>query len=126
MVIGTLCTSVVARIKITYDGGSSSVFNSALNAAGESMCTSSMMYTLYRPSLGGYSTSPISSRISSTRLFDAASISMTFMEFPAAIAAHDAQEPQGLPSSNGCSQLTAAAKILATVVLPVPRVPVNR
>ena len=32
---------------------------------------------------------------------------------------------QGLPST-GCSQLTARARILAQVVLPVPRVPVKR
>ena len=32
---------------------------------------------------------------------------------------------QGSPSI-GCSQLTALAKILAQVVLPVPRVPVKR
>ena len=33
--------------------------------------------------------------------------------------------PQGSPSL-GCRQLTARAKILAQVVLPVPREPVNR
>ena len=37
IVIGILCASVVARIKITYDGGSSNVFNSALNAPMESI-----------------------------------------------------------------------------------------
>ena len=35
------------------------------------------------------------------------------------------QALQGLPST-GCSQFTARARILAQVVLPVPRVPVNR
>ena len=37
----------VARMKMTCAGGSSSVFSSALKAAVDSMCTSSMIYTLY-------------------------------------------------------------------------------
>ncbi len=37
--------SVVAKIKTTYSGGSSSVFSNALNAPVESIWTSSMMYT---------------------------------------------------------------------------------
>ena len=41
IVWGILCTSVVARMKTACLGGSSSVFNSALNADDESMCTSS-------------------------------------------------------------------------------------
>jgi len=36
IVSGTLCSSVVAITKTTFDGGSSSVFRSALNAALES------------------------------------------------------------------------------------------
>jgi hypothetical protein len=40
-VAGILCTSVVARIKMACEGGSSSVLSSALKAAVESMCTSS-------------------------------------------------------------------------------------
>ena len=43
IVTGTFCTSVVAKIKMTCSGGSSIVLSSALNAAVESMCTSSMM-----------------------------------------------------------------------------------
>jgi hypothetical protein len=46
MVSGTLCGCVVAMMKRTRGGGSSKVFNRALKAAGESMCTSSMMKTL--------------------------------------------------------------------------------
>ena len=42
-VAGTLCGSVVANTKVTYGGGSSIVFSSALNADVDSMCTSSMM-----------------------------------------------------------------------------------
>ena len=37
MVAGNLCTSVVARIKTTWAGGSSKVLSKALNAAPESM-----------------------------------------------------------------------------------------
>ncbi|OQB97331.1 MAG: hypothetical protein BWX86_00387 [Verrucomicrobia bacterium ADurb.Bin122] len=39
----TFCGSVVAKTNFTCSGGSSSVLSSALNAAAESMCTSSMM-----------------------------------------------------------------------------------
>ena len=46
MVSGTFCGSVVARMNTTWLGGSSSVFSSALNAAVDSMWTSSMMYIL--------------------------------------------------------------------------------
>ena len=83
MVIGILCTSVVAKIKITYEGGSSSVFKSALKAPIESICTSSMIYTLNFPSTGEYDTSSMISRMLSTPLFDAASISITFTLAPA-------------------------------------------
>jgi hypothetical protein len=43
MVSGSLCASVVAKMNFTCPGGSSSVLRSALNAAPESMWTSSMM-----------------------------------------------------------------------------------
>ena len=43
IVAGSFCGSVVARMKTTYAGGSSSVFSKALNAEVDSMCTSSMM-----------------------------------------------------------------------------------
>ena len=43
MVSGTFCGSVVHKMNTTCDGGSSSVFKRALNAAVESMWTSSMM-----------------------------------------------------------------------------------
>ena len=47
MVAGTLCSSVVARMNIRWAGGSSKIFNRALKAAEESMCTSSTMYTRF-------------------------------------------------------------------------------
>ena len=43
MVAGTFCSSVVARMNIRCSGGSSKIFNRALKAAVESICTSSMM-----------------------------------------------------------------------------------
>ena len=49
MVGRILCFSVVAKMKTAWAGGSSRVFKNALNAAWLSMCTSSMMYTLYLP-----------------------------------------------------------------------------
>ena len=52
MVGSSLWTSVVARMKITWGGGSSRVFRRALKAATESMCTSSMMYTRYLAEVG--------------------------------------------------------------------------
>ena len=45
-VIGTFFGSVVASRNFTCGGGSSSVFNRALKLEVESMCTSSMRYTL--------------------------------------------------------------------------------
>jgi len=125
IVIGILCASVVAKIKITYSGGSSNVFNKALNAPVESICTSSIIYTLYFPCAGEYCTSSTISLILSTPLFDAASISITFMDVCSLIALQVPQVLQGLPSM-GCSQFTALANILAMVVLPVPLVPQNK
>ena len=52
VVMGIELISVVARINITYSGGSSSVFKRALKAAEESICASSIMYTLYLPLVG--------------------------------------------------------------------------
>src|SRR5437868_981306 len=46
MVGRILCFSVVAKMKIAWGGGSSSVFRKALKAEELSMCTSSMIYTL--------------------------------------------------------------------------------
>ena len=43
IVIGSLCGSVVANIKITFWGGSSNVFKNAFTATIESIWTSSIM-----------------------------------------------------------------------------------
>ena len=124
MVAGILCGSVVARMKMAWAGGSSSVFNSALKALSVSICTSSTIYTLYFPETGGYCTFSRRSRISLTPLLEAASISK-MSRLPSESARQTAHSPQGEPFT-GRSQLTARAKMRATVVLPVPRGPVKR
>src|SRR3954451_5932794 len=63
--------------------------------------------------------------MSSTELFEAASISMTSIEVALAIDTHDSQTPHGVVVGP-CSQLRQAARILAIDVLPVPREPTNR
>ena len=60
---------------MAYAGGSSRVLRKALKADELSMCTSSMMYTLYFPVCGGILTWSIRALISSTPLFEAASSS---------------------------------------------------
>ena len=77
MIVGsTFWGSVVASTKTTWSGGPSSVFSRAADAAAESMCTSSRMYTLVRPGEPS-DTRLMSSRMSLTPLFDAASSSWT-------------------------------------------------
>src|SRR5208337_380808 len=53
---GIFLGSVVASTKMTCGGGSSSVFKRALKADVESICASSIIYTLYRPAAGAYRT----------------------------------------------------------------------
>lgn len=77
MVSGIFSGSVVARMKSTCWGGSSSVFSSALKASFVSMCTSSMMYTFFRHTVGSDRTDSFRARISSMPRFEAASISYT-------------------------------------------------
>ena len=45
MVAGTLWSSVVAKMKMRWAGGSSRIFSRALKAGVESMWTSSTIYT---------------------------------------------------------------------------------
>ena len=47
-------------------------------------------------------------------------------DLPWMISKQDAQALQGSPSEVSASQLSALAKILASVVFPVPRIPVNK
>ena len=76
-VIGIFWISVVANINFVCSGGSSSVFNNALNALFDSMCTSSIINTLYRADAGLYLTLSIISLMSPTPVLLAASISRT-------------------------------------------------
>ena len=100
MVAGTLCSSVVARMNSRCSGGSSMIFSRALKASRESMWTSSMMYTRFFSTEGGYTASSRRVRASLTLPLEAASSSVTSSRVPASMRAQ--------------------------VVLPVPRVPVNR
>src|SRR3712207_1987796 len=125
MVIGNFCGSVVASINITFSGGSSNVFRKAFTAPWVNIWASSIIYTLYLPSCGGYLTSSISSLISSTLLCDAASISDTSIESPALIFLHISHSLHGSPSW-GFKQLTAFENIFAVEVFPVPLVPQKR
>src|SRR5919204_6910103 len=63
--------------------------------------------------------------MSSTELFDAASISITSSEVALAIATHESHSPQG-STVGPCTQFRHAARIFAIEVLPVPREPTNR
>ncbi len=63
--------------------------------------------------------------MSSTELFEAASISITSSEFALAIDTHESQVPHG-ETVGPLTQLRQAARILAMLVLPVPREPTNR
>ena len=63
--------------------------------------------------------------MSSTELFDAASISMTSSDVALAMATHDSHCPHG-STVGPCSQFMHAASIFAIDVLPVPREPTNR
>ena len=125
MVAGTLCSSVVARMNIRCSGGSSKIFSRALKAGVDSMCTSSTMYTRLRTAAGVYTASSRRARTWSTPLLEAASSSSTSRMEPFSMPRQAGQALQGLPST-GCWQFTARERILAQVVLPVPRVPVKR
>ena len=126
MVGRIFCRSVVASMKMTYAGGSSSVLRKALKAAGDSMWTSSTINTRYLPVTGGMSTWSMSWRMSSTLLFDAASSSMMLSERCSLKARHDSHSLHGSPSAVRCSQLMAFAKMRAIVVFPTPRCPQNK
>ena len=63
--------------------------------------------------------------MSSTERLEAASISITSSELPAAIVRQDSHSPQGV-SVGPLTQFRERARIFATEVLPVPREPTNR
>ena len=78
-VIGIFLISVVAKINFKYSGGSSKVFNKALNACLLNIWTSSMINILYLDEVGPYLENSIKSLTSSTPVLLAASISNTSM-----------------------------------------------
>ena len=80
---------------------------------------------MVRPVAGANPTRSRSVRMSSTELFDAASISITSMDVPAAIVVHDSQTPQG-SRVGPFTQFSERARILASEVLPVPLEPTKR
>ena len=96
IVSGILSASVVAMMKTTCGGGSSIDLSSALNDEDESWCTSSMMKTRFRSRTGAIA-SPlmITSRMLSTPVCVAASISSTSMSRPCAISTQASQTPHG-------------------------------
>jgi hypothetical protein len=65
------------------------------------------------------------SRMSSTELFDAASISITSSDVAEAIDRQESHSPQG-EAVGPWTQFSEAARIFAIEVLPVPREPTNR
>ena len=85
-------------MNFTCSGGSSNVFNNALNAPVDNICTSSIIYTLYLARVGKKFTSSLILLISSTLLLDAASISTTSVNEPSSIALHISHSLQGSPS----------------------------
>ncbi len=143
MVGGNLCGSVVASTNTTCTGGSSNVFNSALKAPLDNIWVSSITYTLNLPMLGAKLSLSIRSRMLSTPVLEAASISIRSNIWPRSKATHIAHLPHGSPSTPFLSvltlpsvalakegpfskQLIARAKIRAIEVLPVPLGPENK
>ena len=63
--------------------------------------------------------------MSSTELFDAASISITSSDVASAIERQDSHTPHGV-TVGPFTQFSDAARIFAIDVLPVPREPTNR
>ena len=119
--------SVVANTNTTCGGGSSRVLSSALNAAVESMWHSSTTYTFQRACTGANRERSIRSRMLSTPVLEAASISITSSAVPRAIVVQSSQVPQGWGvGPSWLRQLSERARILALEVLPVPRGPLNR
>ncbi|RIH75567.1 hypothetical protein Mterra_03966 [Calidithermus terrae] len=138
MVGGMRSGSVVAKMKITCSGGSSSVLSSALKALLDIMWASSRMTTLRLESKGASRIFSRRSRTSSTELLLAASISSTSGCRPSRTSRQPSHTPQGLvglPALPACAprtpssdpvQLTAWAMRRALVVLPTPRGPEKR
>src|SRR5438876_6037532 len=83
------------------------------------------MKILYRARAAAYFALSRSSRMLSTPVLDAASISKTSIDFPAAISWHEGQTLHGV-IAGPLSQLRPLAKMRAVVVFPTPRGPEKR
>ena len=122
----------MARIKMTWGGGSSRVFRSAFAASLVSMCASSIMKTLFLSVDGATRTCSFKLRISSMPRFEAASISMTSRALFVSMALHASQMLQGSAfflnslSSSRFLQFAIFAMRRAVLVFPVPRGPERR
>ena len=125
-VIGIFFISVVAKINFKYSGGSSKVFNNALNACLLSMCTSSIINILYLAVVGPYLENSIRSLTSSTPVLLAASISNTSIWFELEMALQFSQSSSLHKLSIPFEQFKDFATILAVVVFPIPLIPVKR
>lgn len=101
------------------------VFKRALKALVDSMWTSSIIYILYFPELGGYKTSSFICLISFTLVLEAPSISITSRLVPAAISLQEEHTPQGL-TVGPFWQLRDFARIRAELVFPHPLGPEKR
>ena len=123
IVCGTLSSSVVAIMKTTCGGGSSTDLRSASKAFCERRWTSSMMNALYLSRTGRRPRpSTMVSRTLSIPVWEAASISSTLMLRPCAISTHASQVPHG-SGVGPFAQFSARARMRASVVLPTPRGP---
>ena len=125
IVAGMRSGSVVAKMKITCSGGSSSVLSRALKALFDIMCASSRMMTFFGLSSGASRMRSRNSRTSSTELLLAASISITSGCRSSRTMRQFSHSPQGR-SSGAAWQPTLMAMRRAVVVLPTPRGPENR
>ena len=127
IVPSTFSGSVVAKTNLTYSGGSSTSLSSALKPWVETMCASSITYTLNRLATGAKKARSRRSRASSTPPWLAASISITSIEPgpSGARARQDSHSPHG-SGVGPFAQLSERARMRAEEVLPQPRGPEKR
>ena len=126
-VLGTFSGSVVAIKKMTWLGGSSSVFKRALKLPFDNIWTSSIKKILNLETLGDVWTDERSSLICSTPVLEAASISRKSILFPSWIDIDDSHLLQGCEvGESDDMQFRHLARSLAIVVLPTPLVPLKR
>ena len=123
----TFSGSVVAKMKTTCSGGSSTIFSRALNPAVVTMCASSMMKMRYREEAGEKPAWSRSSRVSSTPPWLAASSSVTsnVPPPPGPRPTQESHTPHGV-DVGPCTQFSERARMRAEDVLPQPRGPLNR